>query len=262
MNKSFLSLILIILFVYPYCIFGQTLPDGKYPTTSKQLLNQNDLKGKSTEELKIMRNEIFARHGYIFKTEDMKTYFSKQSWYKPQYNDVTPMLSDIEKKNGLLIKSCESETQISNEIVPNTVESVIKNECKKIDGAKLVMKKITNKDMYGVDYDCGETNLTYFIYNSDIQKIIEEHASGDYEGGSIYYYKNGKLICIEESGHGEYEDPNHGIYENITYVNNDEAIKYTENNKTKPCKICKFNSSSKAYKLFQAYTTKKFKDAL
>ena len=54
-----------------------------------------------------MRNEIFARHGYIFKTQEMKSYFSLQSWYSAQYNDVTSMLSSIEKQNIEVIKKYE-----------------------------------------------------------------------------------------------------------------------------------------------------------
>ncbi len=58
-------------------------------------------------DLKIMRNEIFARHGYIFKTADMINHFSNESWYKPMYNDVTSKLSYIEKTNVNFIKSYE-----------------------------------------------------------------------------------------------------------------------------------------------------------
>ena len=31
-------------------------------------------------DLKVMRNEIYARLGYIFKTDDMKNYFNEQNW--------------------------------------------------------------------------------------------------------------------------------------------------------------------------------------
>lgn len=49
--------------------------------------------------LSVMRNQIFARHGYIFKNEKWKDYFSKKKWYKPVSNDVNQSLSDIEKIN-------------------------------------------------------------------------------------------------------------------------------------------------------------------
>jgi len=54
-----------------------------------------------------MRNEIFMRHGYIFKIDDMRNQFSNYACYSPQYNDVTNMLSDVEKQNVEYIKQYE-----------------------------------------------------------------------------------------------------------------------------------------------------------
>ncbi len=48
---------------------------GKYPDSSTRLLTEIDLEGKSKQELRIMRNEIFASYGYIFTSEDLKNYF-------------------------------------------------------------------------------------------------------------------------------------------------------------------------------------------
>lgn len=50
------------------------------------------------KDLKIMRNEISAKNGYIFKATEMKSYFATQSWYSGQYDDVISMLSGIEKQ--------------------------------------------------------------------------------------------------------------------------------------------------------------------
>lgn len=36
----------------------------------------------------LYRNEIFARKGYVFKTEEMNRFFSKFSWYEPLHKDV------------------------------------------------------------------------------------------------------------------------------------------------------------------------------
>jgi len=80
---------------------------GKYPEGSERNLTLNDIAGKTKWQLKIMRNEIYARHGYIFQSSDLKNYFNKQPWYYPGYNDVTNMLSDIEKSNVNMIKSYE-----------------------------------------------------------------------------------------------------------------------------------------------------------
>ena len=66
-----------------------------------------DLKGLSKQNLRIMRNWIFARHGYIFKSADLKKFFSKQSWYTPRYSNVASQLSSIEEYNVNFIKKYE-----------------------------------------------------------------------------------------------------------------------------------------------------------
>lgn len=80
---------------------------GIYPQGSLELLDYSDLYDLKPRELKIMRNEIFARHGFIFETEDMLDYFLSQSWYEPRYTNVNDKLSKIEKQNIDLIKRYE-----------------------------------------------------------------------------------------------------------------------------------------------------------
>ena len=59
--------------------------------------------------LAVMRNEILARHGYIFPTEEWSTYFAEKSWYKPTQKEVTNQLSKIEKANIQLIRYLEKK---------------------------------------------------------------------------------------------------------------------------------------------------------
>ncbi|SNR37881.1 YARHG domain-containing protein [Lutibacter flavus] len=80
----------------------------KYPQASKRLLTLNDLEDMPSEELKIMRNEIFARYGHSFsKGGAMESYFKNQSWYTSKNLDATNLLTEIEKKNIKLIKTME-----------------------------------------------------------------------------------------------------------------------------------------------------------
>jgi len=80
---------------------------GRYPEGSIKMLVASDLANINKEELKIMRNEIYARHGYIFKTDDMKNYFNRQSWYLPQFDNVENLLTPTEKSNVIFIKKFE-----------------------------------------------------------------------------------------------------------------------------------------------------------
>lgn len=77
---------------------------GKYPQASQKVLKDSELLDFNAWEMKIMRNEIFARYGYVFKSDAMKNYFGQQSWYtslkKLDYNDDgSSYLTDIELAN-------------------------------------------------------------------------------------------------------------------------------------------------------------------
>lgn len=88
---------------------NQTI-SGSYPHASQKLLVDEDVRNLSQYNLRIMRNEIYARHGFIFQNTEMKNYFSTQPWYSPIYPDVNNMLTEIEKKNIQLIKRFETFT--------------------------------------------------------------------------------------------------------------------------------------------------------
>lgn len=80
----------------------------RYPFTSTQIVTDELLDSTSKADLKIMRNEIFARHGYIFSTDAMKKHFSAQTWYKPTSNNVDKLLNEVEKINITRIKEAEA----------------------------------------------------------------------------------------------------------------------------------------------------------
>ena len=72
---------------------------GNYPMASTKLLTEDDLLSYSSYDLYLMRNEIFARHGYCFSRKDTREQFENEDWYVPASTDVRNDLSDIEKKN-------------------------------------------------------------------------------------------------------------------------------------------------------------------
>jgi hypothetical protein len=84
-----------------------TQPPGLYPQASIRPLTHNELIPLSKWQLKIMRNEIFARHGYIFKGAAMRNYFNAQPWYYPRLRDVSHLLTSIEQKNISFIQRYE-----------------------------------------------------------------------------------------------------------------------------------------------------------
>lgn len=56
---------------------------GKYPQTALKKLRAEDLQNLSNRELKIMKNEVYARYGYEFHVNPaMVSHFQKQAWYQ------------------------------------------------------------------------------------------------------------------------------------------------------------------------------------
>ena len=68
----------------------------------------NYFNGKTKQELKLMRNTVFANYGLLFQAGgEMEKYFSKKNWYNPYLKDVSNYLTDIETKNILTIARLE-----------------------------------------------------------------------------------------------------------------------------------------------------------
>lgn len=79
-----------------------------YAFVSTTYLTNSDLAGRSKAELRIMRNAIYAHHGYKFKSADLKKYFGQFSWYVPTRTVVSPSeMSRVEQSNLSLIQSWE-----------------------------------------------------------------------------------------------------------------------------------------------------------
>ncbi|MBS5546469.1 MAG: YARHG domain-containing protein [Lachnospiraceae bacterium] len=86
---------------------GYILPDS-----SSRQLTESDLLGLTSEQLRIARNEIYARHGRKFQDEELQAYFDSQPWYNgtidpAQFDDMS-LLSQLERSNLEVIKKREA----------------------------------------------------------------------------------------------------------------------------------------------------------
>lgn len=76
---------------------------------STESLAEETLLDLFTEDLRILRNEIYARRGRIFKDAELQKYFAAQSWYQPNPDFKDEQLSDIEFQNLAAIKKAEEQ---------------------------------------------------------------------------------------------------------------------------------------------------------
>lgn len=80
--------------------------DYVLPDSSSRIIKQSEIEKVSKAEIRIAINEIYARHGRIYESEDLNQYFNSKAWYKgsvksDQFSDN--MLSQIEKDNIIML---------------------------------------------------------------------------------------------------------------------------------------------------------------
>lgn len=82
------------------------------PYSDSRYYDRSDLDGMSNWDLYIARNEIYARHGRMFRNDDLQYYFNRQSWYTPVYAPDEfddSRLNDAERSNAATMLSIEKD---------------------------------------------------------------------------------------------------------------------------------------------------------
>lgn len=85
---------------------------GEYiiPDSNSRYLTESDIQNLSIREINYAKNEIYARHGRKFKSQELQNYFNSKSWYRGiiEPSDFQQsVLNDYEKKNAELLSKRE-----------------------------------------------------------------------------------------------------------------------------------------------------------
>lgn len=70
---------------------------------SNTLLTKSQVENLKRGDLIIIRNTIYARHGYSFKNRPLRIFFDAQDWYIPVHSDIKSDFTKIEKENIKLL---------------------------------------------------------------------------------------------------------------------------------------------------------------
>jgi len=72
---------------------------GDMELFENKTISEQMLQGLSLHELRLLRNEVYARHGRMFRAEWLQQYFYTQPWYTPNENFQDDQLSGNDKLN-------------------------------------------------------------------------------------------------------------------------------------------------------------------
>lgn len=116
-----------------YSLEGKSIPDGTMvsvpeetgmidtsnptsyilPMSNQSALTDADLEGLSAQQLTYARNEIYARHGRVFESQELNDYFGTKEWYTADESFEDSSLSSIEAQNAEFISTYQKEHELT-----------------------------------------------------------------------------------------------------------------------------------------------------
>ena len=86
---------------------GYILPDS-----DSRKLKKSDLAGMTAQQLSYAKNEIYARHGRVFKSSELQDYFNEKDWYEENDDFKDEDLSKKEAENTKFIAAYQKDNDL------------------------------------------------------------------------------------------------------------------------------------------------------
>ena len=86
---------------------GYILPDS-----DSRKLKKSDLAGMTAQQLSYAKNEIYARHGHVFKSSELQDYFNEKDWYEENDDFKDEDLSKKEAENTKFIAAYQKDNDL------------------------------------------------------------------------------------------------------------------------------------------------------
>lgn len=179
----------------PYFRYFQDSYVYEITDSQNRYLDSTDLKDLHEDLLQLARSEIYARHGYICKTKELREYFYCKDWYIPSTPaDAfdTAVFNNKEQSNVELIRVYE-QIKKGVEVSPKNPYIDYLNYYGEHVIYDSSTRKLTENDVYGMNkqqlilarneifcrngYVCSDTDL--FAYFARCSWYLPETAPGD-----------------------------------------------------------------------------------
>jgi len=82
------------------------------PTLLDKPITAEMLKDMSGRDLRLLRNLIYARRGRPFKDKELREYFQRMEWYKPDPKFTEARLTRLDHRNLTVVKGVEDEVNM------------------------------------------------------------------------------------------------------------------------------------------------------
>jgi len=135
----------------------------------KELISKDSLNNICDDDLRWLRNEIYARHGYVFSNRKYQSHFEQFDWYKPQNKKVK--LLQIELDNAFILQKEEVKRKVRTKVIMSFLEDL----------------------KVGISYnDSTVIEILNKVYIYDIQFCGSKNVSVEHKEDGFILAKNGK----------------------------------------------------------------------
>lgn len=82
-----------------------------------------------SSELRLLRNEFFARRGYIFRSPELNEYFLRQRWYNPLYTSADSIIFSREQQQIIdsILFYEQKNAKLTDDILRNDMLQLLRN---------------------------------------------------------------------------------------------------------------------------------------
>lgn len=202
--------ILLVVFIFSSTAQSQSIKDCA--TCLSKNIKEEQIADLSIDELRFLSNDLYARKGYKFKSNDIDSYYSNKTWYKALDNNNKIVYSAIEKQNiemfqqrtvvlkaerDKLISELKSfktailandKTALKNKYSFSTQNHQYKNITEALTKINLDdVNWLKNKALYSVIVDNGDYVMAYELKIEKGRVIVQYASRGGSEIGDNMY---------------------------------------------------------------------------
>lgn len=142
----------------------------------------DDLSTLSYEQLRLLRNEVFARNGYLFNDGFLRGYFNKKKWYRPVFDvdSFRIVLNESERKlvNALIAeeKKRKEKRLVEREGIELYNADLIANKAQFKSVHKTIQADLSQNNFSLVD---ANRSMPFYIYDKNAYNYIPHYITTD-----------------------------------------------------------------------------------
>ncbi len=150
------------------------------------------LENKNVSEIRMFKNEIYARHGYFFTEASIRSYFQKYDWYQPIFWDDNFHISLSDEELAFIDKLNEAEaktesskyTSVNGLKMPtihsalnyNQFENIPKPIYDAVNKNGFVLVPSQNKQLFHIYQQNQKENFPHFITTDLFLQVMQVYA--------------------------------------------------------------------------------------